>query len=120
MKLQYKLSLVLLLFTNVAFSHPDGMKPYWYPSAYTYGFVKGCWQSFTEKQAFTEFWPAEIQEVCGCVLDSLRHSLTWEEVESKDSTKFDEIVAGVLPICILEQTQKKEKNKHENTDPYSG
>ena len=100
---------VLILLTQPLKAHPDGATPYWYPSAYTYGFVKGCWQSFTERQAFTEFWPEEIQEVCGCVLDSLRHSLTWEEVESKESTKFDEIVAGVLPICILEQTQKKGK-----------
>ena len=114
MKLQYKLSLVLLLFTNVAFSHPDGVKPYWYPSSYTYGFVKGCWQTFSEKQAFTEFWPEDVQEVCGCVLDSLRHSLPWAEVESKnteDKEKFDKIVSGVLPICILEQTKRKEKNE---------
>ena len=109
--MRYLLIGIILLWSSILSAHPDGMKPYWYPSAYTYGFVKGCWQSFTERQAFTEFWPEEIQEVCGCVLDSLRHSLTWEEVESKESTKFDEIVAGVLPICILEQTKRKEKNE---------
>ena len=107
--MRYLLIGIILLWSSILSAHPDGMKPYWYPSAYTYGFVKGCWQSFTERQAFTEFWPEEIQEVCGCILDSLRHSLTWEEVESKESTKFDEIVAGGLPICILEQSQKKGK-----------
>ena len=105
---------VFILLSQSIKAHPDGIKPYWYPSAYVYGFVKGCWESFSERQAFTEFWPAEIQEVCGCVLDSLRHSLPWAEVESKnteDIEKFDKIVSGVLPICILEQTKRKEKNE---------
>lgn len=104
-----------MLFSSIVYAHPDGMKPYWYPSSYVFGFVKGCWVSFSERQAFTEFWPEDVQEVCGCVLDSIRHSMEFHDVDSKiteNVTKFDEIVSGVLPVCILEQTKrKKEKEK---------
>lgn len=104
-----------MLFSSIVYAHPDGIKPYWYPSSYVFGFVKGCWVSFSERQAFTEFWPEDVQEVCGCVLDSLRHSMEFHDVDSnitENTTTFDKIVSGVLPVCILEQTKrKKEKEK---------
>ena len=104
--LRYLLIGILLLWSTILSAHPDGMKPYWYPSAYLYGFVKGCWESVEQNQTLAEgMWPDDIRQVCGCTIDALRHSMPYHEVESKTPeliAKFDMITRGVLPQCILE------------------
>ncbi len=104
--LKYLLIVILLLWSNVVSSHPDGVKPYWYPSTYIYGFVQGCWETVEQNQFQTDMWPDDIRAVCGCVIDSIRHVMPFHEVESKDPesiAKFDRITRGVLPQCIMEQ-----------------
>ena len=92
-------------------AHPDGTKPYWYPSSYIYGFVDGCWTSVEQKEVLSkEYWPDDIKMVCGCVIDSLRHVIPFAEAESRDQIaigKFDKIVQRVLPVCISEIKEKK-------------
>jgi len=103
----------------VAFSLPAQntriATPFWYPSSYIYGFVKGCKQSVEQFQPdFTKkLWPDDVTEVCGCVVDSLRHSLTWLEVQN-DMTlenlygdRMKMIVTTVLPICVEEIQEGK-------------
>ena len=46
---------VLILLTQPLKAHPDGATPYWYPSGYIYGFVRGCSETIEEYQVpFTE------------------------------------------------------------------
>lgn len=106
---------IMLAWTLRLEAHPDGSKPYWYPSSYIYGFVQGCWQNLAQSDEFREFWPDETKMVCGCVLDAIRHSMPWKEAESKDpifQAKFHDIASGTLPVCTLEmQTIKKEASQ---------
>ena len=105
-----KLILLLCLLPTLLFAHPDGTKPFWYPSSYLYGFVQGCWESVEQNQILTKgMWPDDVRMVCGCVIDSIRHSIPYHEVENRDpvsNAKFDEITRNVLPICITEQEQR--------------
>ena len=106
------LCLVLIIWSrNHIKAHPDGSTPYWYPSSYVYGFINGCWSTVEEKQVLSkDMWPSEIKVVCGCVMDSIRHSIPFHEAESKDpkaEEKFDAIARGVLPSCIAEQVERK-------------
>ena len=87
-------------------AHPDGMKPYWYPSSWVYGFVEGCWETIEETRIplTEEMWPVQIKAVCGCVIDALRHSVTFAEIEANyDDPGIQLIVNGTLPVCIEEQ-----------------
>ena len=87
-------------------AHPDGMKPYWYPSSWVYGFIEGCWESIEQSQVpiMEELWPVQIKAACGCVVDALRHSVTFSEVEANyDSPEIQSIVTATLPICVGEQ-----------------
>ena len=110
---------MILVMMMVAFSLPAQntriATPFWYPSSYIYGFVKGCKQSVEQFQPdFTKkLWPDDVTEVCGCVVDSLRHSLTWLEVQ-EDMTlenlygdRMKMIVTTVLPICVEEIQEGK-------------
>ena len=109
--MRYFLIVIILLWSSILNGHPDGSTPYWYPAGWIYGFVGGCADSLEQNQAplIEEMWPAQVREVCGCVLDSLRHSITWEEImdnNSKDST-MQVIVNTTLPICKDEILNKK-------------
>ena len=102
------LCLVLVAWTwNTIKAHPDSTSPYWYPSSYIYGFVTGCWQTAEQTQMISkDMWPDDIKSICGCVIDALRHTIPYHEVENKDPVsikKFDDITRGVLPACISEQ-----------------
>ena len=103
---------VLILLTQPLKAHPDGATPYWYPSGYIYGFVRGCSETIEEHQVpFTEnMWPDQVREVCGCVLDSLRHSLTWQEVmdnSTNNQVGMQLIVDATMPVCVDEQLKKQ-------------
>jgi len=87
-------------------AHPDGTKPYWYPSTYLYGFIQGCWETVEQNQTLSAgMWPDDIRTVCGCVIDAVRHAMPFHEAESPNpeiKAKFDFITSGVLPQCIVE------------------
>ena len=97
------------LTTFTVYAHPDGATPYWYPSSYIYGFVKGCADTVELRRApITEkLWPDEVRSVCGCVLDSVRHSLTYQE--SLEEPIFQLIVNSVMPVCVDEEMSRKKK-----------
>ena len=103
---------IFILLTQPIKAHPDGATPFWYPAGYIYGFVEGCANTVEENLVpFTEdMWPAQVKEVCGCVVDSLRHSLTWEEAmdnTTKSKVGMQLIVNATLSICVDEQLNKK-------------
>ena len=108
---------ILLVVTFVLFSmqeikaHPDGAIPYWYPASYIYGFVDGCAETIEMSGVYSDrFWPNEIRSLCGCVIDSLRHSLTFEEISSEDkqsNVDTQMIVSATMPICIQEKLNEK-------------
>ena len=100
---------LLIVFATPTRAHPDGAIPFWYPSSYIYGFIGGC---ATEIESFQpeftkELWPEQIRSVCGCVVDALRHSLTFEQVNTKKAAT-QVIVDGTLPVCV---EQERARNK---------
>ena len=108
--------LCLFVFTFLLFqkvnSHPDGATPFWYPSSYIYGFVVGCSSSIeqTRPEFIHEMWPDQVNAVCGCVIDALRHSLTFTDVVRTDNLsqmKMQSIVNVTMPLCVLEESAKK-------------
>tara|TARA_A100001011_G_C13639758_1_gene567305 strand:+ start:139 stop:489 length:351 start_codon:yes stop_codon:yes gene_type:complete len=97
------LTVFIVFVYSVAFSHPDGMKPYFYPSTYIYGFVSGCAETVEQTRApvTEELWPDGVRAVCSCVVDALRHSVTF--AEAKDDSmkpKMQVIVDATFPICV--------------------
>ena len=111
------MKILLVVITFVLFSiqeikaHPDGATPYWYPASYIYGFVNGCAETIEISGVYSDrFWPNEIRSLCGCVIDSLRHSLTFEEISSEDKQSdmdLQMIVSATMPICIQEKLNGK-------------
>jgi len=101
---------VLLWFIDITKirAHPDGATPFWYSSAWIYGFVNGCADKIEEQGALgkhpwvNSMWPENIRSICGCTVDALRHGFTFEEVEG-DSEKVQQMVNLVLPVCIDEE-----------------
>ena len=90
-------------------AHPDGATPYWYPSSFIYGYVVGCADSVEQNQApFTqEMWPDQVRSVCGCVVDALRHSLTYQEITDNDTKASAQlIVNATFPLCIQQELNK--------------
>ena len=100
----------LLYFIHVTETraHPDGATPFWYPSAWIYGFVDGCAGKIEEEGATGKFpwvnsmWPENIRSICGCTVDALRHGFTFQEVEG-DSKRVQSMVDITLPVCIDEE-----------------
>ena len=114
--MKYLLIGIVVIWSSILYAHPDGAKPFWYPSSYIFGFVNGCSNSIEQSQALAgEMWPTEIQNVCGCVVDSMRHSLTLEEAsltDNKSTETHQMIVNAVMPICINQERMRKA-----NADP---
>ena len=104
------LSLLGFIHVTETRAHPDGATPYWYPSSFIYGYINGCAESVEQGQfPFTEeFWPDQIRSICGCVVDALRHSMTYQEILD-NATNYDAslIVGATFPICIREEALKK-------------
>jgi len=105
----FSLLVLLILITSPLASHPDGSKPYWYPSQFIYGFIHTCSHTIeNERVPITEkLWPNEIRNVCGCVIDGIRHSLTYQEATNKKQSQVNMIGLTLMPICINEQMVKK-------------
>lgn len=103
----------LVILTKPTLPHPDGATPFWFPSTYIYGFIQGCWESVENFPEMTKnMWPDDIRKVCGCVMDSLRHSMTFAEVEDAQNqtamvNKFQNMVDATLPVCIGEVDKSK-------------
>ena len=106
---KYFISLLILFCSTSAYAHPDGATPFWYPSSYIFGFIRGCAETVEQNtpQIIEELWPDEIRSVCGCVLDSLRHSFTFHEALAEESAAMNLIVSATLPICIEEELARK-------------
>jgi len=99
----------LLFIIDKTHAHPDGATPYWYPSSFIYGYVVGCADSVEQNQApFTqEMWPDQVRSVCGCVVDALRHSLTYQEITDNETNASAQlIVNATFPLCIQQELNK--------------
>ena len=99
----------LIFLSNNIYSHPDGSTPFWYPSSFIYGYVEGCYESVEQNQApFTEeMWPDQVRSVCGCVVDALRHSLTYQEITDNDTKASAQlIVNATFPLCIQQELNR--------------
>ena len=104
--------IVIVIIVNFSFvrAHPDGSTPYWYPSIFIYGFISGCTDTIEVNQApmTTKLWPSEVRAVCGCVVDSLRHSVTFFEASDNSSEgKTQLIVETTFPVCVEQIKQGK-------------
>ena len=90
-------------------AHPDGATPYFYTSAWIYGFVDGCAQKIEESQLewVGNMWPEQVRSVCGCVVDALRHSQDFEQVQIDPPTPIVQTIVDLtLPVCIREEQQR--------------
>ena len=60
----------------------------------------------------SQLWPEQIRSVCGCTVDALRHSITFEEVVEDNplNPKVQVIVDGTLPICVEEEKARAENS----------
>lgn len=104
-----------MMATMVAFSlhaHPDGATPYWYTSAWIYGFTEGCAEKIEESQMFSaQLWPEQVRSVCGCTVDALRHSVTFEDVQQTPINPIVQAIVDVtLPVCVEEELARGKEN----------
>ena len=100
---------LLVFFVVKTHAHPDGATPFWYTSSFIYGYVVGCAESVEQNQApFTEeMWPDQVRSVCGCVVDALRHSLTYQEITDNDTKASAQlIVNATFPLCIQQELNR--------------
>ena len=91
---------------------PDGATPYWYTSSWIYGFVEGCAGKIEESQMFSDrFWPEQVRSVCGCVVDALRHSVTFDQVQIDPPIPVVQTIVDLtLPVCVEEENQRAKEN----------
>ena len=106
-----KILLNLLLFVpTLLFAHPDDKVPYYYPSSFIYGYINGCYEAteFNQVPFTQDMWPDDVKNVCACVVDAMRHSMTYEEIIDNSSHMTAVLIAqATLPICIREEMAKK-------------
>ena len=103
------IALLFLAASSTISAHPDGAVPFWYPASYIYGFVNGCAHTveLNRDPITTELWPDEVRSVCGCVMDSLRHALTFKDAVVEGASAMQLIVSSTMPICIQEELARK-------------
>ena len=109
------LTFLLLLYTmSLLYGHPDGKSPYWYPSTFIYGYINGCYEATEYNQVpFTEdMWPDNVKNVCGCVVDAMRHSLTYDEMLDNASHAQAVLIAqATLPMCVQQEYEEMMNKK---------
>ena len=109
------LTFLLLLYTmSLLYGHPDGKSPYWYPSTFIYGYINGCYEATEYNQVpFTEdMWPDNVKNVCACVVDAMRHSLTYEEMLDNASHMQAVLIAqATLPMCVQQEYEEMMNKK---------
>ena len=101
-------TIAIILFTTPIKAHPDGAKPYWYPSSFIYGYVTGCADQVEKNQApFTQsMWPEQVRSVCSCVVDAFRHSVTYQEIlDNSTNAEMVMIATATFPICVQQEMQ---------------
>lgn len=106
-----RLIIILCLYPTLLFSHPDSDTPYWFPSAFIYGYVTGCADQVEKNQVpFTqEMWPEQVREVCACLVDTLRHSVTYQEIlDNATNAEMVLIATATFPVCVDEVTRRNE------------
>ena len=97
--------LLVIVFATQTNAHPDGATPYWYPSNFIYGYITGCADQVEKNQVpFTQqMWPEQVREVCGCIVDSFRHSVTYEEIlDNATNATMVLIATATFPVCVDE------------------
>ena len=88
-------------------AHPDGATPYWYPSSFIYGYVVGWLISRTKPTTIYTRDVDQVRSVCGCVVDALRHSLTYQEITDNDTKASAQlIVNATFPLCIQQELNR--------------
>jgi len=95
--------------------HLPQFNPYWYPSDAVYGFVRGCWEKMESTQSLNEFWPNELQAICGCILDNIRVMVTWNQFVSEWAGTLKgekaQIAATYTNMCVQRAFQLKQLEK---------
>ena len=102
------LSLLGFIHITETMAHPDGAKPYWYPSSFIYGYVTGCADQVEKNQVpFTQLmWPEQVRSVCSCVVDAFRHSVTYQEIlDNSTNAEMVMIATATFPICVQQEMQ---------------
>ena len=105
--------MLVIVFATQTNAHPDGATPYWYPSNFIYGYITGCADQVEKNQIpFTEvMWPEQVREVCGCVVDAFRHSVTYEEIlDNATNNEMVLIATATFPVCVDEVMRRNENN----------
>lgn len=105
--------MLVIVFATQTNAHPDGATPYWYPSNFIYGYINGCADQVEKNQIpFTEvMWPEQVREVCGCVVDAFRHSVTYEEIlDNATNNEMVLIATATFPVCVDEVMRRNENN----------
>ena len=47
------------------------------------------------------FWPEQIRSTCGCVVDALRHSVTFDQVQIDPPIPMVQTIVDLtLPVCV--------------------
>ena len=106
-----RLIIILCLSPTLLLAHPDSDTPYWFPSAFIYGYVTGCADQVEKNQVpFTqEMWPEQVREVCACLVDTLRHSVTYQEIlDNATNAEMVLIATATFPVCVDEVTRRNE------------
>ena len=107
----------LLLWIDYTEAHPDGATPYWYPSSFIYGYINGCADQVEKNQIpFTQvMWPEQVREVCGCVVDAFRHSVTYEEIlDNATNNEMVLIATATFPVCVDEVLRRSSGEDQNN------
>jgi len=104
--------LLFLFYIDKIHAHPYGAKPFWYPSTFIYGYINGCYEATEQNLVpFTkDMWPDNVKNVCACVVDALRHSLTYEEMLDNASYEKSVMIAtATFPICVRQEYKNLNK-----------
>ena len=97
--------MLVIVFATQTNAHPDGATPY--------GYINGCADQVEKNQIpFTEvMWPEQVREVCGCVVDAFRHSVTYEEIlDNATNNEMVLIATATFPVCVDEVMRRNENN----------
>tara|TARA_B100001013_G_C24579531_1_gene430014 strand:+ start:704 stop:1018 length:315 start_codon:yes stop_codon:yes gene_type:complete len=97
--------LAIILFSSIVYAQPDNATLNWYPSSYIHRFVNSCFDSLEVNQVPSVCRGMVLYaSCCACVLDKLRHSLTWEEIEKTGfSEEMQSIIEATLPFCVSQE-----------------
>tara|TARA_Y100000356_G_scaffold123364_1_gene118307 strand:+ start:564 stop:884 length:321 start_codon:yes stop_codon:yes gene_type:complete len=103
-KIIFSIFLFCFLSINDIYSRDD------YPSDYIYGFVQGCYETIEQSQMLSgKFWPDHVKVICGCMMDSIREEIPFDQtIDNKSMNLMFEVSAFILPECIRKMTLKAE------------